>query len=84
MRTSKKDAQLFRASFLEVSSRHRSKFHGVPNSMNYPTKVLLRNANHDRQMHYDNTITADENVNEFFLTATPLPVTNPIIELVPS
>ena len=25
-----------------------------------------------------------ENVNDFFLTSTPLPVTNPIIELVPS
>ena len=25
-----------------------------------------------------------ENVNDFFLTAAPLPVTNPIIELVPS
>ncbi len=26
------------------------------------TNVLWQNANHDRQMHYDNTITADENV----------------------
>ena len=37
LRTSKKDAQLFRASFFEMSSRHRSNFHGVPISMNSPS-----------------------------------------------
>ena len=37
MRTSKKDAQLFRTSFLEMSSRHRSNYHGVPLSMHHPS-----------------------------------------------